>query len=226
MLFRLILTTFAGWVSQNLQGQIDYLIEETRVWKEQLRGRRLRLNDDQRRRLADKGKALGRRPLAKLTTIVSPETILAWHRRLIAAKWNHSKNRRPGRPPVMKVIRKLILRMAKDNPSWGYSRIQGGLRALGHVVARSTIARTLKLNALPPAPERATSWRTFLKSHANVMAAADFFTVEVWTARGLITHYVLFLIDHGTRAVHIAGITPNPDERFMLQIAREHEHGD
>ena len=110
--------------------------------------------------------------------------------------------------------------MAKENPCWGYTRIQGALRELGHRVARSTIARTLKLNGLPPTPERPTSWRTFVKSHAHVMTAADFFTVEVWTARGLITHYVLFLIDHATRAVHIAGITPNPDERFMSQMAR------
>ena len=128
----------------------------------------------------------------------------------------------------MTTIRELILRMAKENPTWGYSRIQGALKRLGHVVARSTIARVLELNGLPPAPERPTSWRTSSSRMRTsprlggqmAMTATDFFTVEVWTARGLITHYVLFLIDLGTRAVHIAGITPNPDERFMSQIAR------
>ena len=84
----------------------------------------------------------------------------------------------------MKTIRELIVRMAKDNSSWGYCRIQGELRKLDHRVARSTIAKTLKDNGIAPSPDRPTSWRTFLKAHADVIAAADFFTVDVWTARG------------------------------------------
>jgi transposase InsO family protein len=110
--------------------------------------------------------------------------------------------------------------MATDNPSWGYCRIQGALKHLGHRVARSTIAKTLKEHGIKPSPDRPTSWRTFLKSHADVIAAADFFTTEVWTARGLVTHYVLFVIDIGTRAVEILGVTTNPDGAFMAQIAR------
>ena len=108
---------------------IDYLREENRVLKEQLKGRRLRLTDTQRRRLAAKGKALGRRLLAKVATIVTPDTILKWHRRLIAAKWTYA-TKRVGRPGIMKAIRELIVRMATGNSSWGYCRIQGELKKL------------------------------------------------------------------------------------------------
>lgn len=94
------------------------------------------------------------------------------------------------------------------------------MNKLGHRVARSTIATTLQAHGVPPSPGRPTSWRTFLKAHAKVIAAADFFTVEAWTARGLVTHYVLFVIHHASRAVHIAGITAHPDAEFMAQVAR------
>ena len=216
---QLFLATFAGWVNREQAQAIEYLVEENRVLKEQLRGRRLRLTDDQRRRLAAKGKLLGRRLLANIATIVTPDTILRWHRRLIAAKWTYA-SKRVGRPGIMKRIRELIVRMATDNASWGYCRIQGELKKLDHRVASSTIAKTLKDNGIPPSPQRPTSWRTFLRAHADVIAAADFFTVEVWTARGLVTHYVLFVIHHATRAVYIAGITLNPDNAFMAQVAR------
>ena len=118
----------------------------------------------------------------------------------------------------MKAIRQLIVRMATENAGWGYGRIRGELKKLDHDVAKSTIAKTLKEHGIQPAPDRPTSWRTFLKVHADVIAAADFFTTEVWTARGLVTHYVLFVIHHATRAVHIAGITTNPNTEFMAQF--------
>jgi len=216
---KLLLVTFAGWVSREQAQIIDYLVEENRILKEQLGGRRLRLTDDQRRRLPAKGKVLGRKLLERVATIVTPDTILRWHRRLIAMKWTFTGSRR-GRPGIMKEIRELIVRMASDNPSWGYCRIQGALQHLGHRVARSTIAKTLKDHGVKPAPDRLTTWRTFVKSHADVIAAADFFTTEVWTARGLVTHYTLFVIDVATRAVHIAGVTPNPDAAFIAQVAR------
>ncbi len=120
----------------------------------------------------------------------------------------------------MKRIRELIVRMATENSSWGYCRIQGELKGLGHRVATSTIAKTLKEHGIKPAPERPTTWRTFLESHAQVIGATDFFTTEVWTARGLVTYYTVFVIDIATRAVHIAGTTTKPDSQFMAQIAR------
>jgi len=114
----------------------------------------------------------------------------------------------------------LILQMAKDNPTWGYSRIQGALRHLDHRVARSTVAKTMKEHGIEPSPDRPMSWRTFVRSHAHLIAAADFFTTEVWTARGLVTHYTLFVIDIATRRVHIAGTTTHPTSEWMEQIGR------
>jgi transposase InsO family protein len=120
----------------------------------------------------------------------------------------------------MKAIREHIVRMAKDNAGWGYARIQGELRKLGHEVARTTVAKTLKDNGVPPSPVRPTSWRTFLKAHSGAIAATDFFTTEVWTKRGLVTHYVLFVIHHASRLVEIVGVTTSPDAAFMAQVAR------
>jgi hypothetical protein len=120
----------------------------------------------------------------------------------------------------MKEIRGLIVRMAEENPSWGYARIQGALRHLDHRVARSTIAKVLKEHGIQPSPDRSVSWRTFVRSHAHLIAAADFFTTEVRTARGLVRFFTLFVIDIATRRVHIAGTTTNPTSAWMEQIAR------
>jgi hypothetical protein len=122
----------------------------------------------------------------------------------------------------MRTIVDLILRMALENRSWGYTRIPGALANLGHQVGRGSIANILRENGIEPAPERGkhTPWSTFLQAHRECMAATDFLTVEVCTMRGLVTHYVLFFIDIASRVVKIAGITPHPDNRWMMQIAR------
>ncbi len=150
-----LIVAVAGWINRDQQAVIDYLVEENRVLKGQLRGRRLRLTDDERRRLAVKGKALGRKLLKEVAGIVTPDTILAWHRKLIARKWDYSPRRRgPGRPRVMLEITDLVVRMAKENPKWGYTRIRCALANLGHTVARGTIANILKDHGIEPAPER------------------------------------------------------------------------
>jgi len=110
---------------------------------------------------------------------------LRWHRQLIARKWTHSR-RRPGRPHTLPEIRRLVARIATENPSWGYTRIQGALKNLGHRVARSTIATILK-QGIPPSGERPTSWQSFLRAHWGALVAADFFTTEIWRVRGLVT---------------------------------------
>ncbi len=140
---RLLLVTLAGWINRQQQQVVEYLVEENRVLKEQLKGRRVRLTDDQRRRLAAKGQRLGRRVLRQVATIVTLDTILRWPRRLIARKWTFERTR-PGRPGIMKEVASLILWMATENPGWGYSRIQGALKNLDHRVARSTVAKVLK----------------------------------------------------------------------------------
>jgi transposase InsO family protein len=220
--FRFVLIAAAGWINQRQLQAIDYLREENRVLREQLGTRRLRLNDDQRRRLAAKAKRLGRKVLAEVGTIVTPETLLAWHRKLIAEKYDGSAKRRPGRPRIAAEIETLVVRMAEENRDWGYRRIQGALSNLGHGVARSTIAAILDRHGLEPAPERSrkTTWKEFLSRHWELIVAADFFTVEVWTRRGLQRFIVLFFMELSTRKVEIAGIAASANKLWMSQIGR------
>jgi transposase InsO family protein len=159
---RFVAVALAGWLNQQQQDVVEYLREENRVLREQLGNRRLRLNDDQR------------------------------------------------------------CRMATENRDWGYTRIRGALANLGHRVARGTIANILKQHGIEPAPARLkkTTWQEFLQTHWEVLAAADFFTVEVWTRSGLVRVLVLFVIELSTRRVEIAGISPQPDGAWMTQTAR------
>ena len=165
--FRFLLVTVAGWMNQRQLQVIDYLREENRVLREQLGGTRIRLNDDQRRRLAAKAKGLGRTILAEVATIVTPETLLAWHRKLIARKYDGSSKRSAGRPRTDSELEALVVRLAGENRDWGYRRLQGALANLGHEIARSTIAAILERHGLEPAPERnrKTTWREFLARH-------------------------------------------------------------
>jgi len=219
--FHLLVIALSGWLNRQQQAVIAYRIEENRVLKEQLEGQRLRFTDEQRIRLGVKAKVLGRRSLDELETLVTPDTLLAWHRKLIAKKWTFARQG-PGRPRVAQEITDLVLRMARENTSWGYDRIQGALANLGHSIAPNTVKNILKRHGIEPAPERKkrTSWKTFLKVHWDVMAATDFFTVEVWTVRGLATYYVLFVMQLKTRSVHIAGVTTAPNGTYMTQVAR------
>jgi transposase InsO family protein len=220
--FRLLLVSIAGWLGQQQRDAIDYLREENRVLREQLGNKRLRLNDDQRRRLAAKAKMLGRRILREVATIVTPETLLAWHRKLIAQKYDGSGKRGPGRPRTAGEIEALVVRMAEENRDWGYRRIQGALSNLGHELARSTIAEILERHGIEPVPERSrkTTWKEFLTRHWELIVAADFFTAEVWTRRGLQRFIVLFFIELSTRKVEIAGIASVTNGLWMSQIGR------
>src|SRR4051794_8175958 len=137
--FRFVLIALAGWMNQHQLQMIEYLREENRVLRGQLRGRRVQFNDDQRRRLAAKAKGLGRKLLAEVATLVTPETLLAWHRKLIAQKYDGSAQRRPGRPRTRPELEALVVRMAGENPGWGYRWIQGALSNLKHELARSTL---------------------------------------------------------------------------------------
>ncbi len=217
-----LVVAVAGWINQQQRDVIAYLQEENRVLREQLGPRRLRFTDSQRRRLAAKARTLGRQALAEIDTLVTPDTLLGWHRRLIAQTYDGRRRRGPGRPRVMPEIRQLIVRMATENRSWGYTRIRGALANLGHHVARGTIANILKEHGLEPAPERLkrTTWREFLAAHWDVLAAADFFTVEVWMPRGLTRFTVLVLIELSTRRVQVAGITAEPDGAWVTQLTR------
>jgi helix-turn-helix protein len=161
-----------GWLRQEQEDVIAFLREENGVLRARLEGRRLRLDDHEHRRLAELGHRLGRRVLADVATIVTPDTILRWHRELVARKWTYSGAR--GRPSGLQArIRSLVVRMATENPTWGYTRIQGALKNLGHQVGRSTIARILKAAGIPPSRERPMTWRTFMRAHWPALLAAD-----------------------------------------------------
>ena len=147
-----LLMTFAGWVNRRQLAMIDYLKEENLVLRQQLGGGKLRFTDDQRRRLAVKGRALGRRVLDEIAGLVTPDTILRWYRELIAAKYDGTARRGAGRPGTASPIRELVVRFATENPTWGYTRIRDVLGNLGHVLARNTIKRILLDHGLEPAP--------------------------------------------------------------------------
>jgi len=184
---------------------------------------RLKLSGAERAKLGEIGHRLGRKALGEVATAALPDTILAWYRRLVARKFDGSWARRtPGRPRIDREVEELIVRIAKENRSWGYDRIVGALANLGHEVSDQTVGNVLRRHGLPPAPERkhTTTWAEFIRAHLAVLAGTDFFAVEVLTLRGLVTYYVLFFIHLESRKVDIAGITVHPNEPWMQQMAR------
>ncbi len=221
MSWKKLLAYISGSVNEELLKRNEYLGTENRILRGQIKGQ-VRLTDTERISLARIGKELGKRALEEIATIVKPATILGWHRRLVARKFDGSKNRGPGRPRIEAEIERLIVRMAEENPGWGYDRIVGALCNLGHVVSDQTVGNVLKRHGIVPAPERTknTTWRQFVRQHLELLVSTDFFTTEVWTCSGMVTFYVLFFLRIKTREIHIAGITPHPNEAWMTQVAR------
>jgi putative transposase len=182
--------------------------------------KRPRLTDNHRRLLVKYGMRIKDR-LEDVISIVTPETLLAWNRRMKQKKWTFARrNALPGQPPKHPDTDALIVDFAENN-AWGYVRIAGELTKLGHAVSPSHVRDVLQKNGIPPAPHRkGMSWKDFIQSHMESTWATDFFTEEVWTPAGLTTCYVLFFIHLGTRRVRIAGSTPHPDGTWMRQQAR------
>lgn len=146
-----LLMLLAGWIDRRQLDAIEYLKEENRLLKERLGGRRLRFTDAERRRLARRAHALGRNALSELNTLVTPDTLMRWYRTLVARKWTYTHRLGPGRPRTVSTIVQLIVRMALENRSWGYTRIQGALANLGHHVGRGTVANILRKHGIDPA---------------------------------------------------------------------------
>jgi putative transposase len=220
--WKALLAYITGSVDQALLLRNEYLVTENRILRHQIKGR-IRLSNGERKTLAEIGKKLGKQALAEVANIVTPDTILAWHRKLVAQKCDGSQQRKaPGRPKVDKELEDLVVRMAQENRSWGYDRIAGALMHLGYTISDQTVGNILKRHGILPAPERkkTTTWKECIRTHMEVLVATDFFTAEVWTTAGLVTYYVLFFIHLASRKVHVAGVTPHPDEQWMVQIAR------
>ena len=220
--WHLLLGAVCSLVNHRQQQIIEFQNIQIESLLKKLHRKRVLLDDDQRRLLAVKGHAIGRKVLHELTTIVTPDTILRWHRKLVAKKFDSSDKRKPGRPRIRQEIVAAIVRFARDNPAWGYDRIQGALKNLGYHIADSTVANVLKAHGIDPAPDRqrTPAWSTFLKTHWDSIFATDFTTVEVWTRNGLVTFYLLAVMHLKTRRVHIAGITPSPNATWIKQVCR------
>ena len=207
-----------GWIERERNDVIAFLREENRVLKAQLRGRHLRLSGPERRRLAALGHRLGRRALADVATIVSPNTLLRWHRELVVRQSTYV-GRRVGRPRVYAQIRSLTVRMATENATWGYTRIQGALKNLGHHVGRSTIARILKEHGVPPSGQRPMAWRTFVRAHWP--ALIDFFRADVASTQGLVTSCAAFIIGPRSHLVYSTGSTARTSEQRLFHGMRQ-----
>ena len=180
------------------------------------------MTDGERRRLAKLGKALGRKALQQVATIATPDTILRWYRELVAAKYDGSKKRGPGRPRKAGEIVRLLVEMATRNTTWGYTRLRDALNNLGYKIGRTTVERILSEKGIEPAPTRKSqySWATFIKAHLGVIAGMDFFTVEVVTALGLVRYHVLFVIDIGSPMVEVLSVARDPGGEWMKQMGR------
>jgi putative transposase len=169
-----------------------------------------------------RGKAVGRKGLRNLTGLLTPDRILRGYRQLVAAKYDGTARRAPGRPPTPRSVQALVVQFARENPGWGYTRLRGALINLGYEIDRNTIKRILGKHGLEPAPERSRRmpWKTFIRAHLGALAAMDFFQVEVLSLAGVIRYSVLFVLEVKTRHVHIAGIVRQPHGDWMKQVAR------
>jgi len=222
MIWAQLLAYVTGTVDQDLLLRNEYLAAENRILKAQIKGRLL-LTQEEKATLAEIAHRLGRKALEEVAGAAQPDTILGWYRRLIANKFDGSRFRqRVGRPRISEEIERLVVRMAKENPSWGYDRIVGALANLGHRLSDQTVGNIVRRHGLSPAPKgkQTVSWKDFIRSHRDVLVGMDFFTAEVLTLKGLLTYYVLFFIHLETRRVSLVGFTPYPDQDWLEQQAR------
>jgi transposase InsO family protein len=217
----------AGAINERMRRRLDYMAEEIVALREQLAKAtgtsRLRFTPEQRRRLAVAGKALTPAERRECCRIVTPATLLAWFRALGACKYDSSEMRAPGRPRKRAELRDLVVRLATENPGWGYTKLRDALRTgLKMEISRTTIANILAEEGQVPAPERTRkrSWKSFLKSHWNTLCACDFFAVEALGLAGTTRYLVFFVMHLKSRAVEVGGIVANPTAEWMKQIGR------
>jgi len=195
-------------VDQELRLRNEYLLVENRILRQQVRGRLL-LTDGDRKELAAIGQKLGRKALEEIATVAKGDTILAWNRKFAHQTCDSAKTRTAvGRPRIDPAIEALVIRMARENRSWGYDRIVGALKNLGYTISDQTVGNILKRHRIPPAPERKTTmtWQEFIGIHMDVLRATDFFTREVWTWLGWMISSILVFLHVGRRTISVAGM--------------------
>jgi putative transposase len=186
MSWKTLLAYITGSVDQQWLLRNESLVTENRILRTQIK-RRIRLRDGERMALADIGQKLGKQARQEVANLVKPDTILGWHRKLVAQKFDGSQQRKaPGHPRIDEELEALVIRMAQENRSWGYDRIVGAVANLGYTISDQTVGNILKHHSIAPAPERktTTTWKEFIRMHMDVLVATDFFTAEVWTLGG------------------------------------------
>jgi len=214
-----LLTSITGSVDEELRLRNAYLAAENRILRNQIKARRLLLTDAERKTLAEIGHKLGRQALQEIATIAKPDTILAWYRKFMDQPDVSSPQRQSvGRPRIDKELEDLVVRMARENRSWGYDRIVGALSNLGYCISDQTVGNILKRQGLLPAPERkkTTTWREFIRLHMDMLLATDFFTHEVWGWFGLVIASLLCFLRCGRHNVCVAGRTLHDAMQWML----------
>ncbi len=225
--YTMLLMMLAGWINRQQQEAMNYLMEENKILKHELlkaTGRkRIILNDRQRRRLAILAKRVGRKVLYDISGVFSPDTLLAWYRKLVAAKYDGSRSRsKYGRRIIQDEVRQQIIDIARDHKHLGCRKLYGYLKYLGFKVSPASVSRILREAGIEPSPDRPerTTWSEFVKSHWESLCAIDFFTKEIFTKHGLVKFMVLVAIDYKTRKVEIAGIIPEANGVWMKQMAK------
>jgi hypothetical protein len=204
-----LLGAIAASVDEELRLRNAYLSAENRMLRQQITGR-VHLTDHERKALAEIGQQLGKKALAEIATIAQPDTILAWRRLCVEHKGEGSKlHTSVGRPRMAQEIEDLVVRIARENRSWGYDRIVGALANLGYTISDQTAGNILKRHSIPPAPERrkTTTWKEFLRTHIDILMATDFFTSGVWSRLKLVLSCLLVFIHIGPQTGHRADMT-------------------
>jgi hypothetical protein len=202
-----LLVSLKASVNQELELRNTYLATENRILRQQIKGR-MQLSDSDRRVLAEIGKKLGKKALEEIATVAQSDTILAWPRKRTDQQGNLSEpHKSVGRPRMDQEIEDLVVRMARENRSWGYDRIVGALVNLGYTISDQTVGNILKRHSIPPAPERkkTVTWREFIRLHMDVLGATDFFNSERWSGFGLLIASFLCFIRFGTQHVNAVG---------------------
>src|SRR2546428_5692368 len=222
-----LLASITGSVDEELRLRNAYLAAENHILRNQIKARRLLLTDAERKTLAEMGHKLGRQALQEIATIAQPDTILAWHRKCM----DHHEVRSPqrpsvGRPRIAKEMEDLVVRMARENRSWGYDRIVGALSNLGYGISDQTVGNILKRQGLLPAPERkkTTTWREFIRLHTEMLLATDFFTREVWSWFGLVISALLCFLHCGRQNIRNVGMTLHDHMQWILPLLSRSLH--